>query len=79
MELSYAELFLLSWSLASSVYALLLRERHRKFVWAGAIALDALKNMVEDVADQKITLKRAGDKIEVVELKTGEENGIQTK
>lgn len=72
MELSYAELFLLTWSLASSVYALMLRERHRKFLWAGSIALDALKNMVEDVADEKVTLKRVNGKIEVVELKTGE-------
>lgn len=76
MELSYAELFLLAWSLASSVYAIMLRERHRKFVWAGSIALDALKHLVEDVADEKVTLKRIGGKIEVVELKTGEENGL---
>lgn len=72
MELSYAELFLLAWSLASSVYALLLREKHRKFVFAGTIALEACKHMLDDVADQKVTLKRVGNKIEIVELKTGE-------
>lgn len=72
MELSYAELFLLAWSLASSVYALLLREKHRKFLFAGTIALEALKHTMEDVADGVITLKRVGEKIEIVELKTGE-------
>lgn len=76
MEISYGEAFLLAWSLASSVYALVLRERHRKFVWAGAIALDALNQLVKDVADSKVTLKRVDGKIEIVELKTGEENAV---
>jgi len=72
MELSYAELFLLTWSLASSVYAIMLRERHRKFVFAGTIALSAIKEVIENVADEKVTLKRVGNKIEVVKFKTGE-------
>ena len=72
MELSYAELFLLSWSLASSVYAIMLHERHKKFLVAGAIALEACKHMLDEVADGNVTLKRVGEKIEVVELKTGE-------
>jgi hypothetical protein len=79
MELSYAELFLLSWALASTVYAVVLREKHKKFVWAGTIALEALKELVEDVADGNVTLKRSNDKIKVVSLKTGEEHGLQTK
>ena len=72
MELSYAELFLLTWSLASSVYAIMLRERHRKFIIAGSIALEACKGILDDVADKKVTLKRVGNKIEVAEFKTGE-------
>lgn len=79
MELSYAEMFLLAWALVSSVYAIALRERHRKFVFAGTIALSAIKEVIEDIADEKVTVKRIGDKIEVVNLMTGEENGIQTK
>lgn len=72
MELSYAEMFLLAWALVSSVYAIALRERHRKFIIAGTIALGACKDVLDDVADQKVTLKRVGNKIEVVEFKTGE-------
>ena len=78
MELSYAELFLLAWSLASSVYAIMLRDRHRKVVIASGVALSAITEVLGDVADKKVTLKRVNGKLEVVEL-TGEENGIQTK
>lgn len=78
MELSYAELFLLVWSLASSVYAIMLRDRHRKVVIASGVALSAITEVLGDVADKKVTLKRVNGKLEVVEL-TGEENGIQTK
>ena len=78
MELSYAELFLLAWSLASSVYAIMLRERHRKFVIAGTIALSTIKEVIEDVADEKVTVRRIGGKIEVINL-TGENHGVQTK
>lgn len=78
MELSYAELFLLAWSLASSVYAIMLRDRHRKVVIASGVALSAITEVLGDVADKKVTLKRVNGKLEVVEL-TGEENGMQTK
>jgi hypothetical protein len=73
MELSYAELFLLAWALVSSVYALLLRDRHHKFVVAGTIALEACKDLLDDVADGKVTVKRVGDNtLKVVNIETGE-------
>jgi hypothetical protein len=72
MEISFAEAFLLAWSLMSSVYALLLRERLNRFVMAGSVALEACKFVIDDIADGKITVKRVGDKIEVVNLITGE-------
>lgn len=75
MELSYAELFLLAWSLASSVYAIMLRDRHRKVVIASGVALSAITEVLGDVADKKVTLKRVNGKLEVVEL-TGEEHGV---
>lgn len=75
MELSYAELFLLAWALASSVYALLLRDRHIKFVEMGSMALEACKCVIDDIADGKVTVKRVGEgKIRVVELETGEKH-----
>jgi hypothetical protein len=49
----------------------MLRERHRKFVFAGTIALGAIKEVIEDIADEKVTVKRIDGKIEVVNL-TGE-------
>ena len=73
MELSYGEMFLLAWSLASSIYAIMLRERHRKFVLVGSIALEAVTKVLEDVVDKKIELKRDGDKLEIIKL-TGEEH-----
>ena len=79
MELSYAELFLLVWALASSSYALWLRERHRQFVRMGSIALEACKFVLDDVADGNVTVQREGGKIKVVSIKQGEENGTQTK
>lgn len=72
MEISFAEAFLLAWSLVSSVYALLLRERLNKFVIIGSAALEACKFVIDDIADGKVTVKRVGDKIEVVNLITGE-------
>ena len=73
MELSYAELFLLAWALASSVYALLLRDRHIKFVEMGTMALEMCKCVIDDVADGKVTVKRVGDNtLKVVNIETGE-------
>ena len=74
MELSYAELFLLTWALVSSAYALFVREKLSKFVEVGTLALEACKCVIDDIADGKVTVKRVNDsKIEIVELK-GENN-----
>jgi hypothetical protein len=38
----------------------------------GSAALEACKFVIDDIADGKVTVKRVGDKIEVVNLITGE-------